>query len=68
MPPAKKGKAKTEPKATTPLEKPNNFPSCIRCMPPSSVAITIHAKPGSKSASVTGLSLSLSRVSSILVD
>lgn len=67
MPPAKRGKAKAEPRATTPSEKPNNFPSCIRCVPPSSVAITIHAKPGSKSASVTGLSLSLSDVSSKLV-
>ncbi|XP_027902500.1 UPF0235 protein C15orf40 homolog isoform X1 [Vigna unguiculata] len=56
MPPAKKGKAKAEPRVTPPPEKPNNFPSCIRCVPPSSVAVTIHAKPGSKSASVTDIS------------
>ncbi|KAL5192393.1 putative serine/threonine-protein kinase WNK6 [Glycine soja] len=56
MPPAKRGKAKAEPKVTTPSEKPNDFPSCIRSVPPSSVAITIHAKPGSKSASVTDIS------------
>ncbi|KAL3728900.1 hypothetical protein ACJRO7_033480 [Eucalyptus globulus] len=30
-----------------------SFPSCLRPVPPSSVAITIHAKPGSKSASIT---------------
>ncbi|KAK7316974.1 hypothetical protein RJT34_00826 [Clitoria ternatea] len=56
MPPVKKGKAKAEPKVMIPSEKPNNFPSCIRCVPPSSIAITIHAKPGSKSASVTDIS------------
>ncbi|TKY73860.1 UPF0235 protein C15orf40-like [Spatholobus suberectus] len=56
MPPAKRGKAKAEPRVITPSEKPNDFPSCIRCVPPSSVAITIHAKPGSKSASVTDIS------------
>ncbi|KAL3728902.1 hypothetical protein ACJRO7_033480 [Eucalyptus globulus] len=33
-----------------------SFPSCLRPVPPSSVAITIHAKPGSKSASITDLS------------
>lgn len=59
MPQAKKGKAKE--KATTaestqssPSVKPNNFPSCLRSIPPSSVAISIHAKPGSKSSSITG--------------
>lgn len=66
MPPAKRGKAKAEPKVTTPSEKPNDFPSCIQSVPPSSVAITIHAKPGAKSASITGISLA--RVSSILVN
>ncbi|KAG6717167.1 hypothetical protein I3842_04G084400 [Carya illinoinensis] len=61
MRPAKKGKAKA--KATTadsaqssPPVKPNNFPSCIRSIPPSSVAISIHAKPGSKSSSITDFS------------
>ncbi|KAF5457993.1 hypothetical protein F2P56_022061 [Juglans regia] len=63
MPQAKKGKAKAKAKATTadsaqssaPV-KPNNFPSCIRSIPPSSVAISIHAKPGSKSSSITDFS------------
>ncbi|KAH8507542.1 hypothetical protein Peur_012644 [Populus x canadensis] len=61
MAPAKKGKAKansavsTQSKPTAPSPQ-NNFPSCIRAVPPSSVAITIHAKPGSKSASITDLS------------
>ncbi|WJX34626.1 hypothetical protein P8452_22724 [Trifolium repens] len=56
MAPAKKGKSKSEPKETVPSVKPNDFPSCIRCVAPFSVAITIHAKPGSKSASVTDVS------------
>ena len=64
MPPAKKGKTKA-PKATESIQssvKSNNYPSCLRSVSPSSVAITIHAKPGSKIASITGfLPLSLSR-------
>eukprot|EP00257_Ricinus_communis_P022667 XP_015582461.1 uncharacterized protein LOC8267964 [Ricinus communis] len=58
MAPAKKGKSKAN---NTANSKPsdtenNNFPSCIRLISPSSVAITIHAKPGSKSASITDFS------------
>ncbi|KAI4317134.1 hypothetical protein L6164_025033 [Bauhinia variegata] len=56
MAPAKKGKAKTDRCESTVSVKPNNLPSCIRSMSPSSVAITIHAKPGSKTASVTDIS------------
>ncbi|KAL1290864.1 hypothetical protein HN51_059397 [Arachis hypogaea] len=56
MAPAKKGKAKAEPKAQSPPQTSDKFPSCIRIMSPSSVAVTIHAKPGSKSASVTDIS------------
>lgn len=63
MPPPKKGKTKA-PKPPTHTEsnqssslKTNNFPSCLRLVSPSSVAITIHAKPASKIASITGLSL-----------
>uniref|UniRef100_A0A9I9DSR4 Uncharacterized protein n=1 Tax=Cucumis melo TaxID=3656 RepID=A0A9I9DSR4_CUCME len=55
MPPAKKGKTKA-PKATESIQssvKTNNYPSCLRSVSPSSVAITIHAKPGSKIASIT---------------
>ncbi|CAK7355080.1 unnamed protein product [Dovyalis caffra] len=63
MAPAKKGKAKaksnsaesTQSKSTAPTPQ-NNFPSCIRAVPPSSVAIAVHAKPGSKSASITDVS------------
>ncbi|KAL1337516.1 hypothetical protein HN51_032209 [Arachis hypogaea] len=56
MAPAKKGKAKAEPRAQPLPQTSDKFPSCIRIMSPSSVAVTIHAKPGSKSASVTDIS------------
>ncbi|OWM91412.1 UPF0235 protein C15orf40 [Punica granatum] len=55
MAPAKKGKAKPS-SAEKPQPPTSSFPSCLRPVPPSSVAITIHAKPGSKSASITDLS------------
>ncbi|CAI0555011.1 unnamed protein product [Linum tenue] len=57
----KKGKGKAgsaDSKAST-VPKPStagDFPSCLRSVPPSSVAITIHAKPGAKSASITDVS------------
>ncbi|PQQ03630.1 UPF0235 protein C15orf40-like [Prunus yedoensis var. nudiflora] len=51
---AKKGKA--NPAESTHLVNPNNFPTSIRYIPPSSVAITIHAKLGSKIASITDFS------------
>ncbi|KAJ9177772.1 hypothetical protein P3X46_012948 [Hevea brasiliensis] len=61
MAPAKKGKAKANSPDSNQLKPSapntgNNFPSCIRFMPPSSVAITIHAKPGAKSSSITDFS------------
>ncbi|KAJ4715253.1 UPF0235 protein like [Melia azedarach] len=59
MAPAKKGKSKANSaESTQSTNKTNNenFPPCIRLLPPSSVAITIHAKPGSKSCSITDLS------------
>ncbi|KAL5555703.1 hypothetical protein UlMin_037939 [Ulmus minor] len=64
MPPAKKkskGKANQNQNQaeSTQSTKPSNspkFPSCLRFVSPSSVAITIHAKPGSKIASITDLS------------
>ncbi|KAJ7945276.1 UPF0235 protein C15orf40-like [Quillaja saponaria] len=56
MPPAKRGKGKPSSSESTQSVKPNNFPSCIRSIPPSSVAITIHAKPGSKTSSITDFS------------
>ncbi|KAK4760978.1 hypothetical protein SAY87_005871 [Trapa incisa] len=55
MAPAKKGKVKLNSAEST-QPPANSFPSCLRPVPPSSVAITIHAKPGSKSASITDLS------------
>lgn len=60
MAPAKKGKANagTESAQSKSKEPPNNpkLPGCIRSVSPSSVAITIHAKPGSKISSVTDVS------------
>ncbi|XP_020420746.1 UPF0235 protein C15orf40 homolog isoform X1 [Prunus persica] len=59
MAPAKKAKAKTKAnpaESTQPVNPNNNFPTSIRYIPPSSVAITIHAKPGSKIASITDFS------------
>ncbi|KAK3211758.1 hypothetical protein Dsin_016464 [Dipteronia sinensis] len=61
MAPAKKGKAKAKKKSGESTQSTNkivnsNLPSCIRSVAPSSVAITIHAKPGAKSASVTDVS------------
>ncbi|OMO57080.1 hypothetical protein CCACVL1_26021 [Corchorus capsularis] len=58
MAPAKKGKAKAEKAEPTDKSTKNDpkFPSSIRSVPPSSVAITIHAKPGAKSSSITDFS------------
>lgn len=52
MPPSKKGKAKKDSTQSPAVSTPK-FPTCIRVVPPSSVAITIHAKPGSKLAAIT---------------
>ncbi|KAA8546979.1 hypothetical protein F0562_003408 [Nyssa sinensis] len=55
MAPTKKGKAKA--KSTESIQSPasanSQYPASIRFVPPSSVAITIHAKPGSKLATIT---------------
>ncbi|GKV17217.1 hypothetical protein SLE2022_292010 [Rubroshorea leprosula] len=53
MAPAKKGKAKVNLPDSTHSKSDTKFPSCLRLVPPSSVAITIHAKPGAKSSSIT---------------
>ncbi|CAK9177362.1 unnamed protein product, partial [Ilex paraguariensis] len=55
MAPSKKGKAKANSAQSTQSPSPVNakFPACIRPVPPSSVAVTIHAKPGSKLATIT---------------
>ncbi|XP_015068279.1 UPF0235 protein C15orf40 homolog [Solanum pennellii] len=56
MPPSKKTKAKkNSTESPAPAVSTSSFPACIRAVPPSSVAITIHAKPGSKQATVTDL-------------
>lgn len=54
MAPAKKGKAKANANVSYPTTTVSKFPSCLRLVPPSSVSITIHAKPGSKVAAITG--------------
>lgn len=57
MAPTKKGKGKgNSGESTQSQQAPVNatqFPSCLRLLPPSSAAITIHAKPGSKLATIT---------------
>ncbi|XP_039155249.1 UPF0235 protein C15orf40 homolog [Eucalyptus grandis] len=61
MPPPRKSKsqpnaAQSTRSSSAAAAAAESFPSCLRPVPPSSVAITIHAKPGSKSASITDLS------------
>lgn len=62
MPPPRKSKSQpnaaqsTRSSSAAAAAAAESFPSCLRPVPPSSVAITIHAKPGSKSASITDLS------------
>ncbi|KAJ9550274.1 hypothetical protein OSB04_014319 [Centaurea solstitialis] len=56
MAPAKKGKAKAKSsELTSSAPDATKFPACMRFIPPSSVAVTIHAKPGSKVATITDL-------------
>ncbi|KAI6691940.1 hypothetical protein NL676_019650 [Syzygium grande] len=62
MPPARKSKSQPSSAQSTRSSSAvgsgssgESFPSCLRPVPPSSVAITVHAKPGSKSASITDL-------------
>ncbi|CAN6269845.1 unnamed protein product [Urochloa humidicola] len=50
MAPGKRGKAA---KGAPPPAGGDGFPGCLRLMPPSTVAISIHAKPGSKVATIT---------------
>ncbi|WOL18789.1 UPF0235 protein [Canna indica] len=54
MAPPKRGKVKggsaAPPNAASSEPK---IPGCLRLLPPSTVAITIHAKPGSKVATIT---------------
>ncbi|XP_078164433.1 uncharacterized protein LOC144559284 [Carex rostrata] len=57
MAPPKKGKAKGLPNsaAAAPATSDTGVPGCLRLVPPSTVSISIHAKPGSKSASITDI-------------
>ncbi|KAL5214074.1 hypothetical protein ABZP36_003226 [Zizania latifolia] len=49
-----RGKAKGNPPPVAPAAAAaGGFPACLRLMPPSTVAISIHAKPGSKIATIT---------------
>lgn len=55
MAPNKKGKSKgNSAESIPPPPAAAKYPACMRLIPPSSVAITIHAKPGSKIATITG--------------
>ncbi|KAI5672598.1 hypothetical protein M9H77_12962 [Catharanthus roseus] len=58
MAPNKKGKIKANSTVSTQSISPSQdkFPACLRSIPPSSVAITVQAKPGSKLAAVTDIS------------
>lgn len=62
MAPGKRGKSKpkgdapAKPAAAAASSGGEGFPGCLRLMPPSTVAISIHAKPGSKVATITGRS------------
>nr|GMD49616.1 UPF0235 protein C15orf40 homolog isoform X2 [Ipomoea batatas] len=59
MAPSKKGKNKgnSATESTQSTQSPTSkYPPCLRVVAPSSVAITIHAKPGSKFATITDLS------------
>ncbi|XP_073147597.1 uncharacterized protein [Henckelia pumila] len=55
MAPGKKGKSKgiSGQASHSPPISAAKYPACIRSISPSSVAITIHAKPGSKLATIT---------------
>ncbi|RZC54611.1 hypothetical protein C5167_013464 [Papaver somniferum] len=58
MAPAKKGKSKETVSSSAAAANKSTvvdtkYPACIRAVPPSSVGITIHAKPGSKIATIT---------------
>ncbi|XP_008785792.1 UPF0235 protein C15orf40 homolog [Phoenix dactylifera] len=55
MAPSKRGKAKGDSAAPASIAPaaPAGIPACLRLLPTSSVAITVHAKPGSKVATIT---------------
>ncbi|XP_047070508.1 UPF0235 protein C15orf40 homolog [Lolium rigidum] len=53
MAPGKRGKAKGGQAPAAAASAGGEFPGCLRLMPPSTVAISVHAKPGSKVATIT---------------
>ncbi|KAI3451493.1 hypothetical protein Pfo_008158 [Paulownia fortunei] len=53
MAPSKKTKSKGSSAEST--QSPAKYPACIRSISPSSVAISIHAKPGSRLATITDM-------------
>ncbi|KAL6551944.1 hypothetical protein OROGR_008098 [Orobanche gracilis] len=53
MAPTRKIKSKAN--LAEPTQTSAKYPACIRSVPPSSVAISVHAKPGSKVATITDM-------------
>ncbi|KAK6125611.1 hypothetical protein DH2020_040647 [Rehmannia glutinosa] len=53
MAPNKKTRSKASSAELT--QSPVKYPACIRSISPSSVAISIHAKPGSRQATITDM-------------
>ncbi|KAG8383779.1 hypothetical protein BUALT_Bualt04G0049200 [Buddleja alternifolia] len=53
--PSKKSKWKSSNSAAESPPPPPKYPACIRFTSPSSVSISIHAKPGSKLATITDM-------------
>ncbi|KAK8921045.1 hypothetical protein KSP39_PZI020903 [Platanthera zijinensis] len=53
---SKRGKPDDETTSTDPAATPGNVPGCLRLIPPSTVSISIRAKPGSKTATITEVS------------
>ncbi|OAY78421.1 UPF0235 protein [Ananas comosus] len=53
MAPPKRAKPKGDSAAASPAAAAAAVPGCLRLLPPSTVAIAVHAKPGSKVATIT---------------
>ncbi|KAK8970956.1 hypothetical protein KSP40_PGU016056 [Platanthera guangdongensis] len=53
---SKRGKPDDETTSTDPAATPGDVPGCLRLIPPSTVSISIRAKPGSKTAAITEVS------------
>ncbi|KAH6776830.1 hypothetical protein C2S52_007750 [Perilla frutescens var. hirtella] len=55
MAPTKKTKSKSGGAGAGPPQSAAGYPACLRSISPSSVAISIHAKPGSRLATITDM-------------